>query len=336
MLRWKRVTVERLSGPLAFEPIYTDGAPLSDVCVSSDGSVCCLRRRPGEAQVLSWPSEPHGRPMEWLGPRMPLVGIFGFDGQQVFGFSATSLVLLDPGRATTLWTTNAQISQPTASPDGSRLLWLEFGAKRRAYVSDVGRSLEPKRLKLTADCYGAVWLDCETIVALTVEEINGDEDAATVSLVSPLGKVREILVKGSRAISHLTGHPSHRILGIASSHFLGGTPRDAHRRQLTEDRGSEGHAGTWVVDPQSREAHCVSNEVPVGPLAFADDSAVFVVADREQSRLVVASRRRSVTATVPFRVTEFTVTMTNRAVLARRLLPTGAEILRFSIDPMLS
>jgi hypothetical protein len=126
---------------------YTDDRPLSDIRVADSGAVCCARRGPGFAEVVTWPDGLTGAPVSWTGsPGLSLVRIFAFDSVFAYAFSESQLLRIEPDSVESIHAASASIRDAHLSPDARHIVWLEKTPLVRGYVADCGDASAPRAL----------------------------------------------------------------------------------------------------------------------------------------------------------------------------------------------
>jgi hypothetical protein len=283
------------------ELLYEDELPLSDIAIAPSGAFCCLRRVPGFAEVIVWPGRPSGRPASWTGtPNLPLLETFGFDGNEMYGRTASALLRIRPEEVETLVAAKGGIRAAGLSPDRSRIFWIDHTDEGRLHLTSTTEPALPKTLETRDPCLEALWLPDGTLLARQVHTTRGGETRTSILLCTPDGQpVRPVIETRKWLISSV--HPSKE----PGRFFAFGTRHDFSERVFRWRPRPPGQVGAWSMrlSDGGLAVECIANAAPAGGTVESfDGTCLFADAwqqTAERSVLVAASSRGVRTAVVP-------------------------------------
>ncbi len=208
-------------GQLDGEVLYEADAPLTDIQIADNGSMVCLKKAGGKAELLYFESG-YAKPDLWVtSEKLRLAGLFAFDGKRVYAHTEKRLLMLEPGSIRDLYVTRGPVLFPSISPNGRSVVWVEGDAYRRGYVLELDQLAKAHRVALR-DCSLATWLGTGEIVALEIGRTSEDEEECVLSLHSPDGSLKNELLTTDMGIGRLTGDPHDRIFTVDASRLHGG------------------------------------------------------------------------------------------------------------------
>lgn len=272
-LEWRRLSpAERV--PASSLATFKSDEPLAEVLVSADGALCCIKRDSRRITPIVWHEGLDGPCGLWP-------GLAGADQYAPFAFSGETLLVstereifgLSSEGASRLVEASLPISEPSLSPDGRWLGWLEGDEEPLLRCQELEGGSSPRSLRGPKSCHRYAWRGPSEIVAAWFGPEGTTTPVLDLSSVTLMGEVNR---RGTthRLIGHMVGSKFGDV-AISCSGWLGASDRSARLAEKRErgSLGSEPTAGVWLWAPDAAPL-CVANEgsrgnPQVGPGAVA-------------------------------------------------------------------
>ncbi len=221
--------------------LYENELPMSDLQVAQSGATCCLRRTPGRAEVIAWEGTPAGPPASWTASLdLPLVALFGFTAQEVYGRTESALMLIRPGHVELLYETRNQIGFATVSPDREHIIWNERKPARLCTMRSA-RGARVHKAPLPSDCADVhgVWLSDDEVIGCLLHSTGLTETGTSVCRftadLKPNGQILETRAWLVRLM--IAASPSAFFIHGAPKIFPGAGARPSYRPRSARRHG---------------------------------------------------------------------------------------------------
>ncbi len=299
------VPLDRGTGNL----VYQDELPLTDVQVAPSGEICCLRRRPQEAEILVWAQKDQG-PKTWLSGRsLPLLQLFGFDGRKLFGVTRDAILSITANETRVLYRSAGRIVRPSASPDGLSVLLTEERGSAGTYAAVVvGESGNQWAIVGDGEEYSeAAWLSDEEILTVVLRRHSGagvprhdagDPFDSALRRCKVRGDRADTIVRTRKNLLFLAAQPGKQLAAVATAGSADGE----------EEYPS---SCIWFIELGGEEsARCVWNGLPTHRIVFSGERAVWIASNpsKENASLLVNASKGELRAVIlPNRPRHFAV-----------------------------
>lgn len=323
-------TTEKVSSAWTSSIVYADSLPLSDLLIGPSGQLCFLRRRPLVVDIVVL-RESGAAPTAWVKNYSgKVLQLFGFDGEQVFANTGSSVLRVVPGGSEVIHESPSPVRAPSFDRSTQLLLWMAGARRHKPFVLDRRSSRVPRELLSGASCFQAAWCGEKQVAVQTMGGPGSEDYQSTFSLHSSDGTLVRQLLSTRRSIQYLGGAGDSGVRGfsVAAAGFVASNDSEALARAISEDPAApEGQTnGVWLVklDSEPLVPRFVSPRVPRSAPSMIADRLLFVApGDSGGSLIVAAQAGRASAVDVPEYLREIVFDPATEAVLYIRLRPDG-------------
>ncbi|MGH9462124.1 MAG: hypothetical protein ACRD1X_12955 [Vicinamibacteria bacterium] len=295
-------------GPhLKVEELYMDNEPLTDVFLSERGGLVCLRKSDKAGDLLYFDSVT-SQPTVWVSdPELRFSKLCGFSGERVYAFTENKLLKLGPSRIEIMYSCSAPIQNPTLSPDGTRIAWVE-GNRWRGRVLET-RNLDENRPIAVGTCHDAVWLGSGELLTFEIVGSDMSPEETVFSLYADRGTPFEQVFSTRFGIIKMAGDPYGR------NAVLEAARQEDHR------------SGVWLMTFEGEPSvQPIVTASSLASLALRDGWCFFGAAGPNvpPHELIVAGKGRSIRAQVDSPIADFSVDSTLEWIVYRTFSRQGS------------
>lgn len=234
---------------LAPRCVYKDAEPLTDARWARDGSLYCVRRRPGRADLLRVGSAA----VDVLLGDAPILGLCGHLPQGIVINAQTRILACTANGISPLWETQAELASCDVSETSAVVALVGRPPNWKLVV--VSGPTNPPETPGVKRIVSALWLDAARVIVQVVERKRGEETTAFL-LRKDDGIFARLFATNLMLRADLVSNGRGRLF------VSGGAPGPSIR-------------GVWLFDPlDERPHHAISGIIPTGQACFVDSETV--------------------------------------------------------------